>query len=84
MVGGVNFRQIWAWMSDGSGFSGSWERLTGIEATQDEVEEGLVRERQRKDGPTTEVSGEVEGKAKQNKGSCGRCAQSPSGGDRST
>ena len=41
MVGGVNFRQIWAWMSDGSGFSGSWERLTGIEATQDEVEEGL-------------------------------------------
>ena len=28
-------------MSDGSGFSGSWERLTGIEATQDEVEEGL-------------------------------------------
>ena len=41
MVGGVNFRQIWAWMSDGSGFSGSWERLTGIEATQDEVKEGL-------------------------------------------
>ena len=41
MVGGVNFRQIWAWMSDESGFSGSWERLTGIEATQDEVKEGL-------------------------------------------
>ena len=41
MVGGVNFRQSWAWMSDGSGFSGSWERLTGIEATQDEVKEGL-------------------------------------------
>ena len=41
MVGGVNFRQIWAWMRVGSGFSGSWERLAGIEATQDEVEEGL-------------------------------------------
>ena len=41
MVGGVNFRQIWAWMSIGSGFLGNWEKLTGVEATQDEVEEGL-------------------------------------------
>ena len=41
MVEGVDFRQIWAWMSVGSGFSGSWERLAGVEATQDEVEEGL-------------------------------------------
>ena len=41
MVGGVNFRQSWAWMRVGSGFSGSWERLAEIEATQDEVKEGL-------------------------------------------
>ena len=41
MVWGVNFRQIWAWMSIGSGFLGNWEKLAGVEATQDEVEEGL-------------------------------------------
>ena len=41
MDGGVNFRQIWAGMSVGSGFSGNWEKLAGVEATQDEVEEGL-------------------------------------------
>ena len=41
VVGGVNFRQSWAWISVGSGFSGNWEKLAGVEATQDEVEEGL-------------------------------------------
>ena len=41
MVWGVNFRQIWAWMSVGSGFSGELGKLAGVEATQDEVEEGL-------------------------------------------
>ena len=30
MVGGVNFRQIWAWMSIGSGFLGNWEKLARI------------------------------------------------------
>ena len=44
MVGGVNFRQIWAWMSIGSGFSGNWEKLAGVQATQDEVKEGLFGE----------------------------------------
>ena len=28
-------------MSVGSGFSENWEKLAGVEATQDEVEEGL-------------------------------------------
>ena len=41
MDGGVNFRQIWAGMSVGSGFSGNWEKPAGVETTQDEVEEGL-------------------------------------------